>query len=212
MVTLTVPSMAFSIGTTPELGVALVDREEHLDHRVARQQLGVAEVGLSVQRLLGERAGRAEERHPAGVAASWRSRLGPSVKVTGARRPRRRWIFHVSGMAGLESPLMAPGHVGSDLGAFVCAERDRGESWIRPSAGWLVAAPTSIGCDHDERSARRDPLGARVPDPRRRQPHGQRPADPRDRVPRRPVSADDGVNLRAKARTRFDGEEFVQPT
>ena len=66
IVALTVPSIAFSIGTTPEVEVALVDGEQHVGHRPERHQLAGREVGLAVQRLLGERAGRTEEPDPTG--------------------------------------------------------------------------------------------------------------------------------------------------
>ena len=60
-VRLTVPSIEFSIGDEPEIDLAGLDRVEHVGHRAEQHELAVGEVGLRLQRLLGERAERPEE-------------------------------------------------------------------------------------------------------------------------------------------------------
>ena len=60
MVALTVPSMAFSMGTKPEVGPARGHRLEHCGDGAEGVQLGRGQVRLGEQRLLGEGGGRAE--------------------------------------------------------------------------------------------------------------------------------------------------------
>ena len=58
---LTVPSIEFSIGHEPEVDLAGLHRVEHVGHRAEQHELGRRQVGLGLQRLLGERAERPEE-------------------------------------------------------------------------------------------------------------------------------------------------------
>ena len=63
-VKLTMPSIEFSIGTNPASASPFGHGVEHVGHGAVGQQLCAGEVGLCAQRLLGERAERAEERDP----------------------------------------------------------------------------------------------------------------------------------------------------
>ena len=130
IVTLTVPSMAFSIGTTPEVELALVDGEEHVGHR--------------------------PERAPARPAARSASRCRAcSVNVpAGPRKPIR-----AERGGGRTGGGVHPGHAMRDaageLDAAVapsCDEppitrrRDRTQCMARTSRRCGSGSPTSTSC------------------------------------------------------------------
>ena len=78
-------------GDEADVDLAALDRVEHVGHRAEQHQLRRGEIGLGAERLLGERAERAEEpdpRLPTGRSAHTLS-VGGTVAVHRRRRPGR---------------------------------------------------------------------------------------------------------------------------
>ena len=70
------PSIEFSMATNPRSTSPALDRVEHVGHRAAQHQLAARQVGLRLQRLLGERAERPEEADARGGSIHGRSGYG----------------------------------------------------------------------------------------------------------------------------------------
>ena len=95
MVTLTVPSMEFSMPTKPRSTVAGVGGGQHLGDRGHRHELLAGQVGLREQRLLGEGARGTEEADATARGRVRRRRSRGAMLLTWTKRPSRRLLDDV---------------------------------------------------------------------------------------------------------------------